>query len=134
MMLTIDLFDVIASQEGVLMSDDFAFRFEYADRSAFEVFADGTAYVVQKDGRREQKHGVIINRIPALIGMAAKPRQDEIERLSAQVETAKAYLDRAIASYHGDPADNNFQRGFLAALEVVRSEAFSPFPSTERQP
>lgn len=38
---------------------------------------------------------------------------------------AKAYVDQAIASYAGDPADNQFQKGFLAALEVVRDEAFS---------
>jgi hypothetical protein len=37
---------------------------------------------------------------------------------------AKAYVERAIASYAGDPADNQFQKGFLAALEVVRDEAF----------
>jgi len=38
---------------------------------------------------------------------------------------ARAYVERAIASYAGDPADNQFQKGFLAALEVVRDEAFS---------
>ena len=42
------------------------------------------------------------------------------------LEQARAYVDRAIASYDGDPADNQFQRGFLAALEVVRDEAFAP--------
>lgn len=40
------------------------------------------------------------------------------------VESARGYVERAIASYAGDPADNNFQKGFLAALEVVRDEAF----------
>jgi hypothetical protein len=37
---------------------------------------------------------------------------------------AKAYVEMAIASYAGDPADNQFQKGFLAALKVVRDEAF----------
>lgn len=46
---------------------------------------------------------------------------------------AKAYVERAIASYAGDPADNQFQKGFLAALEVVRDEAFPcSVPSTSR--
>ena len=44
---------------------------------------------------------------------------------SEALENAKAYLDRAIASFEGDPPDNQFLRGFLAALEVVRDEAFS---------
>jgi hypothetical protein len=29
------------------------------------------------------------------------------------------------ASYDGDPADNQYQKGFLAALVVVRDEAFT---------
>lgn len=38
---------------------------------------------------------------------------------------AKAYVERAIASFVGDPPDNLFQKGYLAALEVVRDEAFT---------
>lgn len=49
----------------------------------------------------------------------------------SSIEQAKAYVDRAIASYVGDPAGNQFQKGFLAALEVVRDEAFS-VSSTDR--
>jgi len=60
---------------------EYAYRFEYADGSAFEVYADGRAFIATKDGRREQKFGRIDNRIPLLIGMSAKPRQDEIDRL-----------------------------------------------------
>lgn len=47
-------------------------------------------------------------------------------RCSTDLETARAYVNRAIASYVGDPADNQFQKGFLAALEVIRDEAFPP--------
>lgn len=51
----------------------------------------------------------------------------------ATIEQAKAYVEKAIASYAGDPSDNNFQEGFLAALEVVRDEAFttSALPRSE---
>lgn len=56
----------------------------------------------------------------------------ENERLRAELEATKGYVDRAIASYVGDPADNQFQKGYLAALEVIRDEAFS-VPSTERR-
>lgn len=38
-------------------------------------------------------------------------------------EDLRAYLQRAIASFDGDPADTDFQRGYLAALKEV-SEAF----------
>jgi len=55
---------------------------------------------------------------------AASPAADEIASLRAQLASAREYVDRAIASYNGDPADNNFQKGFLAALEIVREEAF----------
>lgn len=47
---------------------------------------------------------------------------------SALLESAREYVERAIASYAGDPADNQFQKGYLAALEVVRDEAFSAQP------
>lgn len=67
---------------------DYAYRFEYADGSAFEIYEDGRAFIVLKDGRREQKFGKIDNRIPSLIGAAAKPRQDEIESLRLQLEGA----------------------------------------------
>ena len=36
------------------------------------------------------------------------------------------YLDRAVASFDGDPPDSDFQRGYLEALKAVRSEAFPP--------
>jgi len=51
---------------------------------------------------------------------------DAPQRSSSGIEAARAYVERAIASYAGDPADNQFQKGFLAALEVVRDEAFPP--------
>lgn len=60
--------------------------------------------------------------------------QSLYENARAQVESARGYVDRAIASYSGDPADNQFQKGFLAALEVVRDEAFPPVASTDRTP
>lgn len=64
------------------MSDDYAFRFQYADGSAFQIYADGRAYIMAKDGSiRDEPKGVVTNRIPILIGMVAKPRHDEIDRL-----------------------------------------------------
>ena len=64
---------------------------------------------------------------------------DEIERLRkdnaslgeencelrSQLVSARAYVDKAIASFDGDPADSRFQEGFLAALNVIRDEAFT---------
>ncbi|MBR0868896.1 hypothetical protein JQ633_00890 [Bradyrhizobium tropiciagri] len=55
--------------------------------------------------------------------------EDECARRLA-AEGAREYVNRAIASYDGDPADNQFQRGHLAALEMVRDEAFPPVSST----
>jgi hypothetical protein len=46
---------------------DFVYRFEYADRSAFEIQLDGRAFITFPDGRREEKLGRITNRIPQLI-------------------------------------------------------------------
>ena len=34
------------------------------------------------------------------------------------------YLDRAIDGFDRDPADSDFQRGYLEALKTVRAEAF----------
>jgi hypothetical protein len=62
-------------------TSDLAYRFEYADESAFEVYADGRAFITTKSGRREEKFGKITNNVPLLLGRVAKPRQDEIERL-----------------------------------------------------
>lgn len=63
----------------------------------------------------------------------------EIRRLTGVAQGsgdcgAKAYVERAIASYIGDPADNQFQKGFLAALEVVRDEAFRPVSTNQLCP
>lgn len=63
-----------------------AYRFEYADESAFEVYVDGRAFIVTKSGRREEKFGKITNNIPLLLGRIAKPRQDKIDRLQAALE------------------------------------------------
>lgn len=66
-------------------------------------------------------------RARAVAALYARPSSDR--PASAPDGTAKAYVERAIASYAGDPADNQFQKGFLAALEIVRDEAFtSPHP------
>lgn len=62
-----------------------------------------------------------------------RQQQDEIALLKQRFEDAKGYVKRAIASYERDPADNNFQRGFLAALEVVRDEAFSLSSHLDKQ-
>jgi hypothetical protein len=74
--------------------DDYAYRFQYADGSAFVVLADGRAFITfpEKDGRTrppEQKFGKIDNRIPLLIGRAAKPRQDRIEELERALALEK---------------------------------------------
>src|SRR4051812_24995685 len=55
-------------------------------------------------------------------------RLDDVGFDRSPPESAKDYVTRAIASFDGDPPDNQFQKGYLAALEVVRDEAF---PSTE---
>jgi hypothetical protein len=86
------------------------------------------------DARREQEL-----RIQALGAALSRRDWHEAERAYGAIRdkfyaapvpqcdagSAKAYVDRAIASYAGDPADNQFQKGFLAALEVVRDEAFA---------
>jgi len=51
--------------------------------------------------------------------------KSRVEELTKALESAKASVNRAIASYAGDPADNQFLKGHLAALEVVRDEAFA---------
>ena len=75
------------------MTDDYVYRFQYADESAFEIYADGRAFIVYKDGRREQKFGVIINRIPSLLGQVAKPRQDRIDLLTHALKEIAYYDD-----------------------------------------
>jgi hypothetical protein len=47
---------------------------------------------------------------------------------TSREDAALAYVERAIASFDADPPDNQFLKGFLAALEVVRDEAFGPHP------
>lgn len=85
------------------MEKDYAYRFEYADESAFVVYQTGEAFIEfpEKNGKRrkpEQKFGKIDNRIPRLIGMVAKPRHDEITRL-------RRLLDRAAACIRHDHPD-----------------------------
>lgn len=82
-----------------LPTSDLAYRFEYADKSAFEVYVDGRAFIAFKDGRREEKHGAVTNNIPLLLGQIAKPRQDEIDRLRAAINRIDAIND--------NPADFN---------------------------
>ncbi len=48
----------------------------------------------------------------------------ECARLQSEVDAVKAYLDRAIGSFERDPPDNEFQRGFLAAMETARNDLF----------
>jgi hypothetical protein len=36
-----------------------------------------------------------------------------------------AYLDKAVATYDGDPPANDYQRGHLDALKVTRAEMAS---------
>lgn len=83
---------------------EYAYRFQYADKSAFEVMPDGRLFLTWPNGRREEKHGVVDNRIPLLIGMAAKPRQDKIEQLEAQLHQCSA------ASAEAPDDDDNTMR------------------------
>lgn len=46
---------------------------------------------------------------------------------------ARDYVLRAIASFDRDPPDTQFQKGFLAALEIVRDEALALSPQKGRQ-
>ena len=62
------------------------------------------------------------------IAEAVKVLEGVRDAAQGAFESARDYVDRAIASYVGDPADNQFQKGFLAALEVVRDEAFAAQP------
>ncbi len=48
----------------------------------------------------------------------------ECARLQSEVDEVWAYLDRAIGSFERDPPDNEFQRGFLAAMETARDDLF----------
>lgn len=82
--------------------DDFAFRFEYADKSAFVVYADGRAFIELPSGKREQKFGKIDNRIPLLIGMVAKPRQDEIDRLRTELSVERARADSHLEAWRNE--------------------------------
>ena len=85
--------------------DDYAYRFQYADESAFVVMADGRAFITfpEKNGKTrkpEQKFGKIDNRIPLLIGMVAKVRQDRIEELERALALEKnlvAFKENEIA-------------------------------------
>jgi hypothetical protein len=42
--------------------------------------------------------------------------------VSFDAEKASRYLERAMQGFLGDPADSDYQRGFLAALLVVYRE------------
>lgn len=57
---------------------DFVYRFEYADKSAFEIMPDGRAFIVFKDGRREEKFGKITNRVSRWQPIATAPRDGTI--------------------------------------------------------
>lgn len=52
----------------------FAYRFEYADGSAFEILEDGRYFLVWPDGRREEKRGKITSNIRLLVGRAIQLR------------------------------------------------------------
>jgi hypothetical protein len=83
--------------------------------------------------------GGMFHAIPAL-----KEAADEIERLRDRISAveakgvlapaqgsfnqAKDYVDNAIASFAFDPPDNQFLKGYLAALEVIQAEAFTAQP------
>lgn len=89
----------------------------------------------------EQPTGYILDRIkrrpndaPLHVEYLIDDCAAEITRLRSELEQAKDYVSKALASFEADPADNRFLKGFQAALEVVRDEAFSsPVASTDGQ-
>ena len=76
--------------------------------------------------------GRIADELERLRSIAAE-RMDLFSQAASKVENAKGYVERAIASYVGDPADNEFQKGYLAALEAVRDETFDHVGSPRGQ-
>lgn len=84
-----------------------AYRFEYADQSAFEVWDDGRAFITYPDGRREEKLGKITSNIRLLVGRAAKPRQDEIDRLRFRL----SYMEQKYGKIDWDAAVPQADRG-----------------------
>jgi hypothetical protein len=50
------------------------------------------------------------------------------------VKGVRAYLNKAIASFDGDPPDTAFQKGYLAALEDARNEMFGEPSRHPRKP
>src|SRR5688572_24914912 len=70
------------------------------------VFVDGIAFAVAKDQHRA---AAIVD------GMKGGQR----------VEAAAEYIRCAISSFEADPASSDYQRGYLAALQTVRDEAFT---------
>jgi hypothetical protein len=100
-------------------ADPYAYRFEYADGSAFQIYANGEAFIVFKDGRREQKRGKVDNRIPLLVGAVAKPRQDRIEVLEAALRLALPYLDNSDSP--GGCNGKHSDCGHCKAIAAVRA-------------
>ena len=121
------------AQSQPIMEDDYAYRFEYADKSAFHVYADGTAFIVINDRqgneiRREQKFGKIDNRIPSFIGRSAKPRQDAIDALTARVselererQAFRQAIDGRLAGYEEMAARDNLTAFGRHAQSIVKS-------------
>ncbi len=96
----------------------------YSDRK-FELIAinikTGEEIMLEGQLRPDQTLEQIDKVLPTCVYVTGTPAQGSFEQF-------KGYVERAIASFAGDPADNQFQKGFLAALEVVRDEAFTPSP------
>jgi len=95
--------ETIEREQGKL-SDDYAYRFQYADGSAFVIYDDGRAFITfpEKNGRTrppEQKFGKIDNRIQLLMGRVAKPRQDEIERLLTALRRISSLDEKNVPKY-----------------------------------
>lgn len=54
------------------------------------------------------------------------------EIVSFDAEKASRYIERAMLGFLGDPADSDFQRGFLAALLVTYREGLGRGVSDDR--
>jgi hypothetical protein len=108
---------------------DFVYRFEYADRSAFEIQLDGRAFITFPDGRREEKFGKITNRIPQLIRDAVALAKHDIA--SARDIPKTLFPDFQV----GDRVYHVGRKQFGTILEIgttVRVEFEIPMPSGGR--
>jgi hypothetical protein len=74
--------------------------------------------------QRGEEREDMIAEIERLHAIAAE-RMDLFKQAASKLERAKDYVLKSIELFNADPPDNDFQRGYLVALKVIRDEAFS---------